>query len=153
MTRTVFKYGIGVLAAALIIAQFFQPERTNPPADPSASFEQVAKPPHEVASVIGRACRDCHSNQTSWPWYSHIAPASWLVASDVKQGRAKLNFSQWNIYSPEMTRIKLGEICQEITEGGMPPAYYRPLHPETKVTPAEASAVCAVSAAMERSPK
>ena len=107
MVKRVLKYGIGVLLVTLIVSQFIQPERTNPPADPAASFEAVAKPPREVAAVFGRACGDCHSNQTVWPWYSRISPVSWLVVGDVKEGRAKLNFSQWNIYSPEMTRIKL----------------------------------------------
>ena len=77
-------------------------------------------------AVIGRACSDCHSNHTVWPWYSRISPVSWLVARDVKEGRAKLNFSQWNIYSPEMTRIKLGEICEEVKKGEMPPRVLPP---------------------------
>lgn len=147
MVRKLMKYGASVLAVAFIGAQFIQPERTNPPADPSASFEAVAKPPHAAAAVIGRACRDCHSNQTVWPWYSRISPVSWMVAGDVQKGRAKLNFSQWNIYSPEMTRIKLGEICEEMKEGKMPPPYYTPMHPESKLSPAEVAAVCSVPAA------
>ena len=150
MVKKVLKYGIGILAAALIVAQFIQPERTNPPADPSASFEAVAKPPREVAAVIGRACRDCHSNRTVWPWYSRISPVSWLLAGDVKEGRAKLNFSQWNVYSPEMSRIKLGKICAEVKKGEMPPWYYLPMHPDTKVTPAEVLAICSAPVAQAR---
>ena len=150
MVGKVLKYGVSVLLAALVVAQFIQPERTNPPADPAVSFEAVAKPPREVAAVIKRACRDCHSNQTVWPWYSHISPASWLVAGDVKEARAKLNFSQWNIYSPEMTRIKLGEICQEVQKGDMPPRYYLPMHPDTKVMLAEVSAICSATVAQVR---
>lgn len=145
MLRKALKGGLGILAAAFLVAQFVQPERTNPPAEPSASFEAVAKPPQPVADMVGRACRDCHSNDTRWPWYSRIAPASWLVASDVKEGREKLNFSQWNIYGPEMTRVKLGAICDQVKRGDMPPPYYRPLHPSTKVTPAEVSAVCSAT--------
>ena len=144
------KYGIGAVAAGLIVAQFIQPGRSNPPADPSASFEAVAKPPREVAGIIERACGDCHSNRTVWPWYGHIAPVSWLVASDVNEGRSKLNFSQWNIYSPEMTRIKLDKICQEVKKGEMPPWYFLPMHPEAKVMPAEVSALCGTSAAQAR---
>jgi hypothetical protein len=147
MIRKVLKGGISVLVVALIVAQFFQPERTNPPFDPSASFEVVAKPSHEIAAVVGRACRDCHSNQTVWPWYSRVAPFSWMVARDVREGRAKLNFSQWNIYSPEMTRIKLAEICEEVRKGDMPPAYYVPMHPETKLNPEEVTSICAVPVA------
>ena len=100
--------------------------------------------------MFGRACLDCHSNQTVWPWYSHISPVSWLLAGDVKEGRAKLNFSQWNIYSPEMTRIKMGEICKEVKKGEMPPWYYIPMHPGTKVTPAEVSAICSAPVAQAR---
>ena len=150
MVKRGLKYGAGVFAAALIVSQFIQPERTNPAADPGASFEAVARPPREVAAVIGRACRDCHSNRTVWPWYSHVSPVSWLVAGDVKEGRAKLNFSQWNIYSPEMTSIKLGEICEEVKKGEMPPRYYLPMHPETKVTAAEVSAICSAPVAQAR---
>ena len=150
MGKKWLKYGIGSFAAVLILSQFIQPERTNPPADPSASFEAVAKPRREVATAIGRACRDCHSNDTVWPWYSRFSPVSWLVASDVNKGRAKLNFSQWNIYSPEMTRIKMGEICEEVKKGGMPPRYYVPMHPDARVTPNEVNAICAVPVAAVR---
>ena len=150
MIKKVLKGGIGVLAGALLIAQFIQPERVNPPADPSASFEAVAAPSREVAATIERACRDCHSNQTAWPWYSRISPVSWLIAGDVKEGRAKLNFSQWNIYSPEMTRIKLGEICKEVKKGEMPPWYFVPMHPGTRVTPVEVSAICSAPVAQAR---
>jgi cytochrome c5 len=144
MRKKLFKYGSGAFVVALILAQFIQPERTNPSSHPAASFVAVAKPSAEAAAVVGRACRDCHSNETVWPWYSRIAPASWLIARDVKEGRAKLNFSQWNIYSPEMMRIKMGEVCEEVRKGGMPPRYYVPMHPETRVTPQEVNAICAV---------
>lgn len=150
MVKRILKYAAGVLAAALIVAQFIRPELTNPPADPSASFEAVAKPPHGTAAAIGRACRDCHSNQTTWPWYSRISPVSWLIAGDVNEGRAKLNFSQWNIYSPEMTRIKLGAICEEVKKGEMPPLYYLPMHPDAKLTAAEVSAICSAPVAQAR---
>ncbi len=142
MIRKALKIGTGVLGIAFIIAQFIQPDRTNPPADPSASFEALAKPAAHVAAAIGRSCHDCHSNQTVWPWYSRVAPISWLVASDVNEGRAKLNFSQWNIYSPEMVHIKMRQICREVQSGDMPPAYYLPMHPGAKLTAADVSAIC-----------
>ncbi len=144
MLNKLRKYGSGAFVIALIVCQFIQPERSNPASEASASFVAVANPSPETAAVVGRACRDCHSNETVWPWYSQIAPASWLIARDVKQGRAKLNFSQWNIYSPEMTRIKMGEICEEVRKGEMPPRYYVPMHPEAKVTSPDVKAICAV---------
>lgn len=147
MIRKVVKWGALGIVAALIAAQLVQPERLNPPFDPSASFEAVAKPPHAVAAMVGRACRDCHSNETSWPWYSRISPVSWLVVRDVQVGRSKLNFSQWNIYGPEMTRIKLSAMCEEVRKGEMPPAYYLPMHPQAKVDHGEISALCSTPVA------
>jgi|SRR5579871_288483 len=142
MLKRVTKYGAGVLLALLIAAQFVQPDRANPPTDPSASFAAVAKPPKAVCEVVARACGDCHSNQTVWPWYSRVAPVSWLVASDVKEGRSKLNFSQWNIYGSEMTQIKLGEICREAKRGEMPPWYYIPIHRGAKLSSWDVAALC-----------
>lgn len=138
----ILKYGAGGLAILLLAAQFVQPERSNPPTEPAASFQAVAKPPAAVSQVIDRACRDCHSHETVWPWYSKVAPVSWLVASDVNEGRSRLNFSRWNIYSPEMTHVKLGLICREARVGEMPPSYYRPMHPDAKLSAADITALC-----------
>jgi hypothetical protein len=141
MLKHVAKYLI-VTLALLLGAQFVQPERSNPPTDPSAGFESVANASKKTAEAVGRACLDCHSNQTVWPWYSHVAPVSWLLANDVKEGRSKLNFSQWNIYSPEMSRIKFGQICREAMKAEMPPWYYVPLHPDAKLKSLDVIALC-----------
>jgi hypothetical protein len=134
--------GLGVL---FVGAQFCRPARTNPPEDPAASFTAVARPPAAAARVVARACHDCHSNQTVWPWYSNVAPVSWLVTSDVNEGRAHLNFSQWNIYSPEMSKIRLRSVCREVREGDMPPKYYTPLHPDARLTAEDVSALCGMA--------
>jgi len=130
------------LAAVLAAAQLVQPERANPPADPAASLEAVVKPPQDAAAVLERSCRDCHSNRTEWPWYSRISPVSWLVASDVKEGRARLNFSSWNVYSPEMSKIRLRTVCEQVRAGNMPPKYYTPLHPQARLNGQDVSALC-----------
>ena len=132
-----------LLVVAAGVAQFFQPVRTNPPADPAASFAAVAKPHGAVVAVVDRACRDCHSNNTVWPWYSKVSPVSWLVAQDVQKGRARLNFSQWNIYGPEMTQIRMQEACQEVKAGKMPLTHYLYLHPEAKLSPQDVVVLCA----------
>lgn len=137
-----------IAAAALVVAaigaQFFQPERSNPPFDRSASFEAVAKAPPVVVAAVGRGCQDCHSNQTTWPWYSKVAPASWLVASDVREARARLNLSEWGRFSPEMARLRLTEMCDEVSKGDMPPLQYTLIHRGAKLTPEEQAALCAV---------
>ena len=102
MRRKTIGYSAIFLAILLAAIQFIQPDRTNPPINPSATFKAIAGPGSEIGAIVDRACRDCHTNDTQWPLYSRIAPISWLVANDVKQGRAHLNFSEWGYLSPEM---------------------------------------------------
>lgn len=94
MRRWIAVSGLSVLAV-LIVIQFIPVDTSNPPvtADIPSSPEGKA--------VLRRACYDCHSNETRWPWYSRVAPASWLTARDVREGRAELNFSAWNEYSTQ----------------------------------------------------
>jgi hypothetical protein len=139
------KYGMAGLVLLLAAAQFVQPERANPPFEPAASFAAVAGAPREVSAALDRGCRDCHSHQTEWPWYSKVSPASWLVAKDVREGRAHLNFSTWNIYGPEMSRLRLTAICDELKAGKMPPAQYTLIHPGARLTARETGAVCAAA--------
>ncbi|MDQ7030952.1 MAG: heme-binding domain-containing protein [Ardenticatenia bacterium] len=84
-----------------------------------------------------RACFDCHSNETVWPWYSNIAPISWLVRHDVDEGRRELNFSEWHRFQ------EADELVEVIQEGEMPPAYYVLLHPGARLSPEEREALIA----------
>lgn len=141
--RRMFKYsGFGVVLF-FIGSQFVQPDRTNPPVDPASSFEAVAGPDAETAAILKRACYDCHSNTTEWPWYSQLAPASWLVAEDVKDGRARLNFSQWNLLSPEMSKRRLQKACARVRSGDMPPWQYLLMHPEARLSDRDIETLCA----------
>lgn len=142
-----FKTAGGLLVLALVVMQFFRPERTNPASDPGASFEAVVKPPQEVASSMKRACHDCHSNETNWPWYSNIAPVSWFIASDVNEGRTHLNFSDWTKAGAEGEKPDLGELCSEVQAGKMPLRSYTVLHPQAKLNSGEIAALCALSVA------
>jgi heme-binding protein len=138
-----WKTAVGcAFAVALAGAQLYQPERANPPVDPAASFNAVARPHPIAAAALNRACRDCHSHETVWPWYSRVAPASWLVARDVRIGRAHLNLSEWKNYGPEMSTIRIRSMCEEVSEHKMPPPYYRPLHRGAGLTTAEVQALC-----------
>ena len=83
-----------------------------------------------------RACYDCHSNETVWPWYSHVAPMSWLLQRDVDEGRRKLNFSEWDRPQKEAR-----ESAKAVRKGEMPPWYYTPLHPDARLTAAESQAL------------
>jgi hypothetical protein len=110
------------LLGALLLIQAVPVERSNPPLE-----TEVPAPP-DVRTVLRRSCYDCHSNETVWPWYSRIAPVSWLVAGDVKEGREKLNFSTWNRYSEAEKTKKMKKCWEEVEEGEMPPWYYLPAH-------------------------
>ncbi len=139
------KYSVFAVLAFLVVAQFFQPARTNPVSSPEMSFSYAAKPSPEVVSIVERCCRDCHSNDTVWPWYSRVAPVSWLVASDVKDGRNHLNFSQWGYYGPEMTRVKLKEMCNEVKSGDMPLWIYTVIHRKSKLSEDDVRKLCSAA--------
>ena len=119
------------LGGVLVLIQLVRPAQENP-----AVTGAIQTPP-EVMTLLKRACWDCHSNETVWPWYSQVAPMSWLVAKDVKDGRRHLNFSEWQGYEYGRKLKKLKEIGEEVEEGEMPMEFYVPLHPEAKLTAAE----------------
>jgi hypothetical protein len=123
-----------LLAFAVVIvgAQLVPVRRDNPPATAAITT------PAEVQEVLETSCYDCHSNLTRWPWYSRVAPVSWLVADDVSEGRGELNFSEWGDYSARRKHHKLEEVEELVTEKEMPLKIYLPLHPEARLTEAEA---------------
>ena len=139
----------GVLLVAAVTAmgiQFLRPARTNPPADPARSVHASVEVPAEVAAILDRACRDCHSNETRWPWYSNVAPVSWFVIDHVNHARSHLNFSQWNsAHAPRTVPDAddlLGAICKEVTAGAMPLRSYTWIHRGAQLTPAEIRSLC-----------
>ena len=108
------------------------------PVDQSSPPERgAAAAPADVQTLLRRACFDCHSNETVWPWYAQIAPASLLIARDVKKGRKEVNFSTWEKYDDKRKARKLKEIAKQVEKGGMPLYYYLPFHPDAKLSPAE----------------
>jgi len=125
--------GIIILVVGLGI-QLRQPDRSNPTVDESKTIYASMQVPLEVKSIFERACNDCHSHQTKWPWYSYIAPASWLVSDDVKQGRQHLNLSTWADYKKNRKVNKLEEIGDQVKEKAMPLKKYVLLHPSAQLT-------------------
>ncbi len=140
MVKRVLKIGALALPILLLIVQLIPVDRTNPPGE-----GEIGTPP-QVAAILQRACYDCHSNQTVWPWYSKIAPVSWLIARDVHEGRKELNFSVWSSYSDKRKQKKLRETGKEVSEGDMPPWYYVALHPEARLSDADLQTIRAWAA-------
>ena len=87
--------------------------------------------------ILERACQNCHSERTRWPWYSHVPPASWLVQRDVKQARGHLNLSRWQDYGADERQALLSAIGAATRSGVMPPSRYTALHPGSKLSGAE----------------
>jgi hypothetical protein len=129
------------LVVGLAGAQLVRPLRDNPPVT-----GDVAAPP-DVDALLRRACYDCHSHETVWPWYASVAPFSWLVAHDVAEGREKLDFSIWTSYGPGKRTKKLRESAKEIAEGEMPPWQYRLVHAEARFSEVERAQLLAWLAA------
>ena len=120
---------VGVILFAAI--QLVPMTRDNPKVE-----EEVAAPP-AVRDILRRACYDCHSHETSWPWYSFVAPMSWLVVSDVHEAREHMNFSTWNDYDEDERIELLEEVWEEVEDGDMPLWFYLPLHPEAQLSDAD----------------
>lgn len=122
----------GIVSLLLIQVVPYGRTYTNPAIISEPSWNSSA-----TRAIVKRACFDCHSNETIWPWYSRIAPVSWLVRYDVDEGRSKLNFSDWKNGAREGERPD--KIGKEITKGEMPPFAYKRAHLEARLTDAEKS--------------
>ncbi len=120
--KTLLYIVIGGLALFALI-QLIPIDRANPP----TTLEPKWSTP-EARALAKEHCFQCHSNETEWPWYSYVAPASWLIKWDVVNGRDKFNFSEWDKHPGE-----LDEMIGEIQEGGMPPLQYTLFHPNSKL--------------------
>lgn len=134
---------LAVIAALFVLAQLVRPARVNPTVDPAKTLQATARVTPEVAAILDRACRDCHSSETRWPWYSQVAPVSWLVANHVDDGRRHLSFSRWADYDLPKRLDKLDEMCKEVREGTMPDSTYLLLHAEARLMDADKETLCA----------
>lgn len=125
----------GLVIAAMVIQMVpFGRDHTNPPVVQEPNWDNSG-----TRELAVRACFDCHSNETVWPWYTNIAPISWLVYRDVIEGRGRMNFSDWGNAGGESGEP--GEAAEVILSGEMPPSYYVLLHPDAKLSDAEKQAL------------
>ncbi len=132
---------IGVPAFLLLI-QFLGPEKSNPPIDPLRPVEAHLKVTSQVSALFERACQNCHSHKTEWPWYSKVAPVSWFVIDNVNLGRSHMNFSDWANYDREEVIRLLEETCELVKTGDMPTRPYQWMHDESHLGEEDIGVIC-----------
>lgn len=117
------------VAALFLVAQVLPigPGADNPPVTGEPEWDSP-----RTRELVARACFDCHSNETEWPWYQRIAPASWLVEHDVAEAREHLNFSEW-----DRPQDHADDAAEEVEDGDMPLRRYLIVHPEARLSAAE----------------
>ena len=141
--KKIIKILLAVIIPALIVIQFInRPDKSTTAEITAAHITKHLQVPANVESILKRSCYDCHSNHTSWPWYSSLAPVSWLVASDVEKGRKKMNFSEWTTLSDAKKEARLDAICEEITADEMPLPPYLILHGDAKLSQEDKDVLC-----------
>ena len=140
--KKILKWFAIVLVVILIGIQFVRPAFTNPPVDESQTINAQLQMTPEVASILDRSWRDCHSNKTVWPWYTKVAPVSWWLADHVNDGRHDMNMSEWGKLPKDRQDRKLRQICDEVQDGVMPLSSYLPMHPTAKLSEQDKKTLC-----------
>jgi Haem-binding domain len=137
-----------LMATGLCLGLAFIASRSlsRPPALQQGYAYRVPFLGSDIGKTVERACANCHSNDTNWPWYSHVPPVSWWIHKHVRDGREKLNFSEWTSYSGRQQHDALESICGVISTERMPPTSYVMMHPEARLTAQDKMALCFWSA-------
>jgi hypothetical protein len=136
-------YILGGFALILLIIQVVPTELPPTSTNNEGDLLKSGLVSQDVAMLLKTSCYSCHSNETEYPWYSHVAPASWLVARDVREGREELNFSTWNEYEPSKMLSKLDDISAEVGEGRMPMKIYTLIHTNANLDAAQRERIVA----------
>jgi len=139
--KRILKWTLVALLAAFLAIQVVQPDRTEPDIDRAATLDALFSPPPEVASLLRAACYDCHSYETRWPWYSRVAPVSWLIGHDIEEGRGSVNFSTLGALDPDEQRDLLRECAREVKKGAMPLEIYTKLHADARLSEGQRDAL------------
>jgi len=145
--RKLLKWTAIVLVVLFVGIQLKRPARTNPPVDQSQTIEAHTQMTPEAKAIFDRSCIDCHSNKTEWPWYTNVAPLSWWIADHVAEGRQNLNLSEWAKLDRDRQDKKLRQICDEVTDGGMPLPSYLPMHAKARLSEQDKKTLCDWTAA------
>lgn len=125
------------LLLLLVVAQFIRPEKNTAQLASENDIRVHYNVPGNVLSVLKRACYDCHSNNSSYPWYTNIQPLGWWIQRHIDEGKEHFNFSEFASYSIKKAAHKMEEVAEEVEEGEMPLTNYTWMHAEAKLTDSE----------------
>ena len=143
----IIKWTLIVFVCLFILIQLKRPARTNPAVDASKTIEAHTQMAQPAKDILERSCRDCHSNNTEWPWYTNVAPLSWWITDHVNSGRQNMNLSEWGKLDRDRQGKKLQQICDEVQDGVMPLSSYLPMHPKAKLSEQDKKTLCDWTAA------
>jgi hypothetical protein len=151
--RRLFRRLFLFLAVAFIAIQFVPVDRSTPAFDPAQTVERTLAVPPDVKAIFDRSCKDCHSDETVWPWYAKVAPVSWLLVSHVKSAREDMNLSEWGLADTSAQLDTLLEVCKQVKKGAMPLPSYTLVHRAATLRPNDVSTLCAWSEATRKALK
>ncbi|GAB2607213.1 heme-binding domain-containing protein [Spirosoma areae] len=129
------------LLAVLVVIQFIRPEKNQSASLSSNDITTKYAIPADVHQVLKRSCFDCHSNNTTYPWYAAVQPVAWWLNHHIDEGKDELNFSEFTTYTPKKAAHKLEEVAEAVTDGWMPLGSYLWIHHEAKLKPEEAKLI------------
>jgi len=139
-----------ILFAFVFLGMQFVPTATTPKTSASTGTNMVEVSNPQVGAILDRSCQDCHSSRTTWPWYSHVAPVSWIVSKHVRAGREILDFSDWANQPPSGDERML--ICDAVSDGRMPLPEYTLIHRNAKLSKRDVELICNWAAAASSAP-
>jgi hypothetical protein len=138
---------LGVGLFGFLFIQFLGPGKTNPPVENSQTLTVQLEVTPKVKNIIERACQNCHSYETQWPWYSNVAPVSWFVIDHVNHARREMDLSNWAQYDRNKMIHKLEEMCELVEQGEMPLSPYLWMHDEAYLAVEDVNILCEWSTA------
>lgn len=126
-----------VLAILFVLIQFFRPVRNNSKANAEKTLKHLFYVPKDVSLILSKACYDCHSNKTNYPWYANVQPVGWYIDQHIFEGKKELNFDEFGYYSTKRQRNKFKAIASQIENNAMPLSSYSFIHLKAKLTQVE----------------
>jgi hypothetical protein len=129
------------LLVVFVLIQFVRPEENrHPGAQPASVLNRYPASPH-VTAILEKACNDCHSNNTKYPWYNRVQPVAWWLGEHIKDGKRGLNFDSFLVYTPKRQARKMEETIGMVKKGAMPLDSYTWIHKDAILTPSEKAAL------------